>query len=183
MDMEGIVQKLEDDPYIKGVRISRHFPDAVKMEILEREPIAALNTDPLRLVDREGVVLPVIRPEMLVHLPMLSNMNAAKELYPLGRQTLSVKVLDAVSVIQTVRNIFPKLYAEISEVRFNTSDELELVLTQHPTRIFLGDRDVKAKLLTLREFKRVLPPTVSLSSFHTLDLRYDNQIIAKDWKS
>ncbi|NOZ75753.1 MAG: FtsQ-type POTRA domain-containing protein [FCB group bacterium] len=183
LDVDDIVNALENDPYIKGVRISRQFPDALKMEILEREPIAALNTDPIRLVDREGIVLPVTHPELVMHLPMLSNMNPAKELYPLGRQSLSVKVLDAVAIVHLVMDIFPKLYTEISEVRFNANDELELVLTQHPTRIFLGNGQVKEKLLTLREFKRVLPPEILLTSFRSLDLRFNNQIIARDWNS
>lgn len=183
LDMDSIVKAMEADPYIKGVRISRYFPDALKMEVLERRPIAALNTDPIRLIDREGVVLPLSHPEILVRLPMLSNMNPASELYPLGRQALSVKVLDAVSVVQLVLDIFPPLYDEISEVRFNSRDELELVLTQHPTQIFLGDRDVRHRLSTLREFKRVLPPTVPLTSFRTLDLRFDKQIIARNWNS
>ncbi len=183
LDIDAAVHALENDPYIKGVRLSRQFPDAIKMEILERKPIAALNTDPIHLVDREGVILPVNHPEMVVQLPMLSNMNPAKELYPMGQQTLSIKVLDAVGIVGEILDLFPQLYKEISEVRFNSKDDLELVLTQHPTRIFLGNSQFRKKIITLREFKRVLPPSVPLTSFRSLDLRFDKQIIAKDWSS
>ena len=183
LDMEGAVKSLESNPYIKGVRLSRFFPDVVQMEILERKPIAALNIDPIRLVDKDGVVLPVNHPEMITHMPMLSNFNPASELYPVGQQSLSIKVLDAVSIVDEVMNIFPPLYSELSEVRFNQQDELELVLTQHPTEIYMGTGDYKHKLEVLRQFKHSLPAMVPLSSFKSLDLRFDKQIIAKDWAS
>ncbi|RMF06398.1 MAG: hypothetical protein D6762_09525 [Candidatus Neomarinimicrobiota bacterium] len=181
VDLPPLLDSLERDPYVKGARVSHVFPDVIKLELVERRPLAALNTHPILLIDEEGVILPMTDPKLLTRVPMLSNMNTAPELYPIGEQTLSVKVLDAVHLLATVQNEFPRLYRELSGIRFNPRDEVEMILTEHPTRIFLGAEDFRRKIISLREFRRALPTGVSLSSFQSLDLRFAKQIVAKEW--
>ena len=42
-DIEDLSERLELNPFVKAVRVSKHYPGAIKIEIVEREPIAIIN--------------------------------------------------------------------------------------------------------------------------------------------
>ena len=53
-----ITKAIEDHPYVKAARVSKHYPSEIRIEIMEREPIAIVNIDPMFLLDESGFVLP-----------------------------------------------------------------------------------------------------------------------------
>ena len=56
--IDEITKKIEDHPYVKAARVSKHYPSQIRIEIMEREPIALVNKDPMVLLDKNGFVLP-----------------------------------------------------------------------------------------------------------------------------
>ena len=44
-----ITKVIEDHPYVKAARVSKHYPSEIRIEIMEREPIAIVNIDPIFL--------------------------------------------------------------------------------------------------------------------------------------
>ena len=49
---------LESHPYVKAARVSRQYPSTLSVEIVERQPVAMLNIDPILMLDRDGIILP-----------------------------------------------------------------------------------------------------------------------------
>ena len=43
LNINELSKVFEDNHYIKAVRVSKHFPDKIKIEIVERNPIAIVN--------------------------------------------------------------------------------------------------------------------------------------------
>jgi cell division protein FtsQ len=172
--------RLEEHPYVQAARVSRLFPATVKVELVERIPLAMVNIQPLVLIDAEGVVLPDVGNALDLPLPSLSNFNTARELYPAGQPVLSRKVMEATSLLARVRREYPRLYRNLSEIRLNPQDEYELILSEEPTRVVLGKANLWDKLVVLREFEKTVGHRRHLTDYTYLDLRYKNQVIARE---
>jgi hypothetical protein len=116
-------------------------------------------------------------------MPSLSKFNSAKSLYPLGKSALSQNVLDAVSYVTHIKINYPNLYENLSEIRLNRHEEFELILEEEPTLVSLGKTNITEKLFILKEFDGILPLRRKLTDYRYLDLRYKNQIIAREWST
>ena len=173
-----ITRLIEDHPYVKAVRISRHYPSQIRIEVIEREPIAIVNKDPMVLLDKNGFVLPNIGNLNKYNLPIMSNFNLDNELYPHGERALSVKVIECVSLLVQLKDEYDGLYNNLSEIKMSSSNEIELILADEGTHIYLGNKQINSRLNILKEFENELRPN-DISGFSYLDIRYENQVIGK----
>jgi len=180
VNMGEIAQIIESNPFIKAARISRHFPNQIKINIIERKPLAMLNMESALMIDNEAVVLPNHPYAESTLIPILSGFNNAKDLYPEGEQTYSVKVKEAIEILNKLSNHYPKLYDEVSELTLNKDDEYVIILADRPTKVILGKRDIIPKLNILKSFDKALGER-QLTDYRLLDMRYKKQLIAREW--
>ena len=178
-NLKKVTQLLEQHPYIDAVRASYRYPTILKVEILEREPIAILNSDPFVMLDKNGFVLPHIVDTKHFSLPVMSNYNTDKELYPIGKKVLSVKAKQSIEWLSMIKKNYQFLYNNLSEIRLLSGDNIELILLDEPTKILMGNTRFRDKIEILKEFKINLNPHTRLTDFSYLDMRYKNQIIGK----
>ena len=108
----------------------------------------------------------------------MNNFNSEPQLYPLGELALSVKVKEAIALISKIKTNYSGLYNNLSELKITSSNEIELILSDLPTHIYLGNEKISSRIRTLKEFESKLKPN-KMSDFSYLDMRYDNQIIGK----
>jgi hypothetical protein len=59
---------------------------------------------------------------------------------------------------------------------------MELILFDYPTHIYLGNDQLWSRINILKEFEKELG-SKKITDFNYLDIRYDNQIIAKRRRS
>ena len=170
---------LESHPFVHAARISKNYPNKIVVEIMERHPVALLNMDPLLYIDREGVVLPELGNVGEEIIPIMSGFNTARELYPIGHQTVSQKVSESIALIDYIIEHFPYLYENLSEVTLNSNDEFVLILANYPTKVILGNERMEEKIQILNSFEQSLPEEKGLHNFSSLDLRYNRQVIVK----
>ena len=180
INLRDVSLLIESHPYVKAARVSRRYPATLSIEIVERQPVAMLNVEPVLMIDREGIILPDKGQVNDFLVPCLSDFNPAKELYPAGQQTVSAKVQETMNLITRILDYYPSLYSNISEVTMNANDEYVIILAQYPTKVILGNTDVWAKIQILGKFEHSLSNKRQLSDYKYLDLRYDNQVIAKE---
>jgi cell division septal protein FtsQ len=180
VNMGEIAQIIESNPFIKAARISRHFPNQIKINIIERKPLAMFNMESALMIDNEAVVLPNHPYAESALIPILSGFNNAKDLYPEGEQTYSVKVKEAIEILNKLSNHYPKLYDEVSELTLNKDDEYVIILADRPTKVILGKRDIIPKLNILKSFDKALGER-QLTDYRLLDMRYKKQLIAREW--
>lgn len=182
INLDQLVDTLEAHPYTKVVRVSRHYPNQIIIEIMEREPIAIVNKNPLVLLDDHGIVLPNEPSLKSFNLPFMTNFNKDSLLYPPGKKTLSLKLKECISLISEIKNKYNDLYNNLSELKITSDNEIELVLYDNSTQIFLGNDFINYRINVLKEFEKELNPK-KISDFAYLDMRYDNQVIAKRRRS
>ena len=179
-DLSAISNRIEEHPYIAGVRVSKHFPKGILIEVSERYPVALINNNPLLLIDNNNVVLPFRSNSFDYQIPVLSNFNITNDLYPVGKQTLSPIAINVVQFLNRIKKEYPQLYQNLSEVRLSKYNDYELILAEEPTKIVIGKSMTWSKILVLKEFEKSVSGQKSLTDYAYLDLRYDNQVITKE---
>ncbi len=181
LDLQNIQDRLKEHPYIKMARASHNYPSNLRIEIMERNPIAYLNHKPFYLVDGEGVVLPLHHGRIEFDVPYLSGFNSNPDLYPEGNTCRSNKVIEALDFLLIAKNNFPDIYEDISEVIINPQDDFVVLLSTRPTKIILGSDNLTERIIVLEEFKSTLKNIRTLHDYKTIDLRHRRQIIVKEW--
>jgi len=181
INLEEVRLLLESDPFVKAARVSRQYPGYLNIEIVERKPLALLNLKPILLVDDEGVILPDNGYSQKALIPVLSGFNPARELYPPGRETFSLKVKETVEILKQLLDGYPELYEQLSEVTLNEDDEYVFILAEHPTKVILGKEDIWNKIKILKQFELALKGQRHLTDYKLLDMRDKKQVIAREW--
>ena len=179
-DIEDLSERLELNPFVKAVRVSKHYPSTIKIEIVEREPIAIINNKIQLMIDDNAIVLPNNTTIENSLIPILSGFNPATDLYPLGQITYSIKVKEAIEILAYIKNNYSNFYDEISELTINKDDEYEIILSEEPTRVILGKNNISKKIKILKNFDKALGQR-QLTSYRLLDMRYSKQLIAMEW--
>jgi cell division septal protein FtsQ len=175
----SFINSIEEHPYIKAARVSKHYPGKIYIEIIERNPIVFLNTNPKIFLDEEGYVLPYQEKISKIDLPIMSNINPNQNLYPNGQKVLSKKVIECISWLALINKNYKNLYNDISEIKMTSTDEMEIILAENPTNIYFGQTQLRTRINNLVQFQKLLEPK-RLSDFSYLDMRFENQIIAKE---
>jgi cell division protein FtsQ len=180
IDLTEIQERIGMHPYVKAVRVSHTYPSTIKIEIVERSALAVLNGGVMVFLDEDCFVMPEVGNLADLKVPILSNYNPNPTLYPTGGKARSVKVQESIQLLKKIKNEYETLYQNISEMSLNTNDEFIIVLVDQPTKIRLGRTNIWAKLLVLREFEKTILGQKRLSDYAYLDMRYNNQVIAKE---
>tara|TARA_B100000886_G_scaffold339842_2_gene306630 strand:- start:578 stop:1342 length:765 start_codon:yes stop_codon:yes gene_type:complete len=170
---------IEKHPYVEAARISNRYPDIIVIEIMERQPLAILEIDPLTMIDSNGYVLPSKNNFKNIDLPILANTSDLTNTMNFGEKSTSNVINKAVSWLSYIKKYHSPLYKNISELKVSSSDELEIILSDYPTKIFLGQKKVKSRINSLLKFEEKLK-TNKITDYNYLDLRYDKQIIAME---
>ena len=181
-DPNVLLNKIYEHPFIKGARISYRYPDKIILEVSERSPFARVNNGPNHMIflDEDCFVIPNIEQLKIFSIPTLSKYNSEPELYPVGEKALSVKIKETIKWLKLLNQKHPDLYHEISEIFLTDNDEINLILAENPTKIMLGNNDTHYKVDLLKAFKETLGKKKEITDFSYVDMRYYNQIIAKE---
>ena len=181
-DINILLDKIYEHPFIRGARLSHRYPDKVILEISERVPFARVNSGPDQMImlDEHCFVIPHIEQVKSYSVPTLSRFNSEPKLYPIGEKALSVKIKDTIDWLRLLNQNHPDLYHSISEIFLTNNDEINLVLAENPTKIMLGNSDTHYKIDLLRAFEKTIGNKKHITDFAYIDMRYNNQVIAKE---
>ena len=182
LNSKQILETLMLHPFVQACRVSHRYPNKIIIEIKEREAFAIINKDPLVILDRDCFVLPIDDNFNNYDIPILSKFNSDNNLYPIGEKSLSVKVQETILWLSSLYEKDPDFYPSISEVLLENGNEIVLILNEYPTKVLLGDANTLQKIEILKKFKQTIKETKKITDYAYLDIRYDNQIIAKENK-
>ena len=177
-----ILEALMMHPFVQASRVSYRYPNKILIELKEREAFAIINKNPLVILDRDCFVLPIEDNFNNYDIPILSKFNSDNNLYPIGEKSLSVKVQETIFWLSSLYELYPDFYSSISEVLLENGDEIVLILNEYPTKVLLGDTDTLQKIEILKKFEQTIKETKKITDYAYLDIRYNNQIIAKENK-
>jgi len=171
LNLSELRAKVERHKFIRFADVYTNLPDAIFIEVVEREPIAMFTSKgKIYFVDFEGVVIPADEVGRLFSVPFLGEVEKPVANINFDSSGLK-KGFDLLKVA-----IDKKSYDLISEVKVKNG-EVVLLTTDGAVPVFLGDGEFDRKLVYLREFWKQVVLNRGYPSY--IDIRYDSSIIAK----
>ena len=161
--------------------VERDLPSTLKITVVERSPIAMINGNDLLYLDSEGVVLPHSISHEIFDLPVISNVPPTVTL-AVGSTVQNPDVSEALSILSTAKLVNKELYHLISEVRLRTGGDLIFFTADGGVPVLFGRGNPAAKLLRLEAFWSDVVHGHGSQELQYIDLRYDDQVVAK-WTS
>lgn len=181
IDLRRIENNVRMHPYVDEVQVSREIPDAIRIEIAEREPIAALPLNQIMYLDETGIALPPLNGGQHFDVPLVTGAEFLGDIEP-GSRVKSIFVQRALAVLREARVIESNVYQLISEVHVNAEGNVTLFSLDNGIPVHLG-RDVSIEQLKVFEtFWNSFVPERGAEQLRSVDLRFDGQVVAR-WEN
>jgi cell division septal protein FtsQ len=179
VSLAGVRARLVSHPYIRDARVSRVYPDALRIEVDERVPVASFTVrGAVRYVDAEGVVLPYLESAVTHDLPSITGVP---ELLAagIGEAVGAESYFEALSVLSAALGTDSSLYHLISEVDMKGGDDVVIYDAEGGATIKLGRGDTMRKMILLRAFWDKFVRDAGPENLEYLDLRFGDRVVAK----
>ncbi len=168
---------IEIIPRVKEAMIKRHFPNKVKINIVERTPWAyVVHDNGILLIDAEGICLDKMDTMKETSLPVISLANmppAIKE----GQQVNQT----AINLVRSFCEVLPvDLLQQISEYHYLELEQM-IVYTLDGTEVRLGGTDrLEEKISLWQRVIKMQNEKGSQGSLEYIDLRFKGQPVIQD---
>ncbi len=180
VNVNTVRENVESMVYVKSVLIARDLPDILRIQIKEREPIAAIPRQPNIFVDDDGVALPPYPGNALFDVPLITGVGDLEDM-KFGSVVQNAQVLQGISLLQQAKALDMEIYHIISEVHPISGGGSILYSSDAGVPILLGKDDEVKKLLMLESFWKQFVHQRGAENLSVVDLRFDDQVIAR-WK-
>ncbi|MDQ7063920.1 MAG: FtsQ-type POTRA domain-containing protein [candidate division KSB1 bacterium] len=176
-DLRTIEKRLAKFPQVKSVRVSRVFPNSIRIELEEREPVAVIIDNGIWGVDAEGVLLPRLQTVRGLDFPVIVGLQLRS--YIAGEVVKNPRIRELAKILGELRQQNPVVYHLISEITMNKLTGVQLTLITHQVPVILGRGRLMQKFNKLKSLYQYLLATHEMKSVRYLDLRFHDQIVLK----
>jgi cell division protein FtsQ len=175
-------QNLEAIPWVDHAVVSRILPNHIRVELVERTPVAFLRTgNDVGLIDAQGVILE--RPiEGDFKFPVLSGVT---ESVPPGQRALRMELYT--DLLRAMNQIKPGATDHLSEVDVSDATDLRATLAglsqmgiaglddQGPLLVHFGNKDFASKFRVLLD--NIAQWRATAGRVDSVDLRFSKQVV------
>jgi len=170
-------KQIESIPWVEDATVERMLPDRIRVELVERSPVAFLRTgNELQLVDALGVILE--RPlEAGFHFPVVSGFDETTTLA--DRQERMAAFVEFMKEIELAH---AGAGEQISEVDFSDPQDVRAMMAglpglegQYPIWVHFGNNDFVNKYRLLAE--NIAQWRASAGRVESVDLRFSKQVV------
>src|ERR1051326_5117754 len=177
VDLYGVEQRILGHAFVKSAAIERQYPDALRISIVERVPIASVNAGKMWYVDRVGVFMPHGQ-AMKLDLPVIAGLEVVDRVQA-GSKLSSNDLPQAIDLLKTAQSIDSSVYHFISEVNMKGGGNITLFSSEAGIPILIGRGDIARKLVLLQTFWSNFVKAENTEKLQYIDLRFDDQIVVK----
>ena len=168
--IELVEGRLASHPWVRTAEVRKRLPDQLRVELVERRPVALLRADDgLRFVDAEGVAFAPFDPGVGV-----------SDLLVLSGTSRPTELAAAMSAAAIIDRVAPEWSSTLSEIEILSERDLRLYCAALPFPLVVSLDRLEAGLGGLRdrlpEFER------HLASVGSIDLRFERYIVIQPGK-
>ncbi|MFU8811706.1 MAG: cell division protein FtsQ/DivIB [Balneolaceae bacterium] len=175
VDYSAIVNGLRSLPSVKDVSLHMGRRGRLTVNVEEREPLALLMEQRTPMyVDGDGVALPALLGKS-VDVPLLYGFRA-----PAAGDTIKAPAFEDVGRFLHDAKQHPFAWATISEVGWNPTDGVFALNYDSSVKLVFGSGNYAQKFSNWEAFNRQVVSHKGFDAFHTIDLRFRDQIVAKE---
>ncbi len=141
--------RLLQHPWVKEATVVRRLPGRVRVELVERTPVALVALDQLYLVSEEGVVFKRLGVDDPADLPVITGI-ASERFYDDFDYRTAV-LLRSMAVLQDYEGAGLASFEPVSEIHFESLTGIELFVGDDGMHVRLGNGQHRHKLRRLRQ--------------------------------
>lgn len=141
--------RLLQHPWVKEATVIRKLPNRVRVELLERKPVALVALDQLYLVSEEGVVFKRLGVDDPADLPVITGI-ASERFYDDFDYRTAV-LLRSMAVLQDYEGAGLAEREPVSEIHFDGPSDIELFVGDDGMHVRVGNGQHRHKLRRLRQ--------------------------------
>ncbi|MBS1551541.1 MAG: FtsQ-type POTRA domain-containing protein [Bacteroidetes bacterium] len=189
IDIDKIQDRIMKHPELKKVFVSKVLPSELKIEVIERRPLAIINGDnEMKLIDDELDVFPFKNSNKLYDLPVISGVRI--ESSPNQRNRYNKEDLRlALFIILSAYKESKTMYNNISEVNLSDSGKIIVYLSEDSSPFYfprnnsasISDPEYQTLLINkLTVFDSYIRQSLDIhlkKKINYVDLRYSDQIL------
>ncbi|MDZ4165142.1 MAG: FtsQ-type POTRA domain-containing protein [Smithellaceae bacterium] len=176
VNLARTIRRIQVNPWVREVSISRILPDRLKIEILERRALAMLkNADAFFLLDQSGFAFKELTQTDVVDLPVINGWTGS----PQGTSGLSLEKTVNLIEAYTGEKELTSL-GSLSEVHLNEVFGIT-IFTNRGISLYLGFDDYEVKLVRLKQVWQDLERRGPVQGFLRIDLSNPDKATV-DWR-
>jgi cell division protein FtsQ len=169
-----VISRLEKLPYVAEARLEPNPPGAVKIVVVEREPIGLIsNGNSFMILDNKGVKMPVVSGKV-PDLPIVYGFSASM------KDTLHGAAFDAVSTFLIALKKDALGSATIAEIGFDRIKGVVAVSQRGNVKLYFGHDQFDVRLKNLHAFVGQITRHRGLEAFDWIDFRFDHQVVTRE---
>ena len=175
-EIDRAQQNISRSAYVKSVSVRQQLPSTVQIFIEEYVPIAYVRGSSLKLVSKNGRILP--RPVELDYqnLPILL-LSDSKKLVD-GTILDDIIIKEALTILNIAQNVSVDLGRIISEI--NCSEKtIEIRLVEGGARLYVAKENLLSQLLTFDFYLQKKHSIDFIRKLSYIDLRFNDRVITK----
>lgn len=174
LSTRSIGMRLKEHPWVKDVSVRKTFPDTLVVRIVERKPVAMINSDALWYVDAGGTIFKRLSAYDPKNFPIITGFDrrelASSEDVVVRRNLM--RTIDLLTVAEA-----GALGRNISEVHFDAQEGFTLVTRDNGLQLKLGTVDIKD---AIRRIDAAVPKLAGLGpGSGVIDLKTDGRIFIR----
>lgn len=154
-------------PWIEEAKVVRKLPGRVRIEIVERKPVALVALDQLYLVSEEGAVFKRLGVDDPVDLPVITGI-ASERFYDDFEYRKAI-LLRSMALLQDYEGAGLAKRERVSEIHFEGANGIELFVGDDGMNVRLGNGQHRQKLRRLRQVLERLSKENTRPSYVYLD--------------
>jgi cell division septal protein FtsQ len=177
LDIHALAEDLKrQQPWLKDVRVIRQLPNSLRIEVIERRPIAQVQLDRWYPVDGEGFVLPRGQAQASPEVVRLVGAQSSNAPLKAGRLTSSEPLQLALRVLQTVQRSRALTARRLQAIDVSNPQQISFVI-DGGTEIRCGsEAELDAHLRRLRTALQMIAKQRLEARY--IDVRFQEPIVS-----
>jgi cell division protein FtsQ len=175
LDLDGVRHRVTDHPWIASAVISREIPDRIRIEIVERKPVALVKGQQFYLLDDGGVCFSNAAPANHEGLPIITGFDP--EISASGCKLPREFTALIQDFYQESQLILP--WRLISEIRWSRSKGLSIFTVRGGIQIDLGRHNYGPKIARLEKVLRYFEEKGLHPKLRGIDLSHGDRIFVR----
>jgi cell division protein FtsQ len=189
INIDNIQDRISKHPEIKKVYVSMELPSELKIEIIERRPVAILNGDnEIKLIDDELDIFPFKNASKMYDLPVISGVRIENTPNPMKKYNKEDLRLAIFLILNTYKES-KAAYNNISEVNLSDTGKSVVYLSEDSSPFYfprkyresISNKDYQKLLINkIVIFENYLKQKLDnhlKKQVNYVDLRFDNEVI------
>ncbi len=175
LDLKRMAEQIEKNPWVDTLRLRRHFPGTLTIELTEREPVAVVNLGYLFYLDARGEIFKPLTEGDRLDFPIFTGVteeDLGKD--PAGTRSM---IRTALGIMDLLRQGTAFRLDDVSEIHLDKGYGYTLFTAAGGIPVKLGNGDFSGKLERLsRIYGDLLAQGATLEY---IDLNYSDKIVVK----